>query len=58
MRVIDGARTLYQEGSVASMRTPDELIRLYTGGGSLKRGHLDVLRHARGAWRHPARHHV
>ncbi len=36
--VIDGARKLYQEGSVASMRTPDELIKLYTGGGSLKPG--------------------
>lgn len=36
--VIDGARMLYQEGSVASMRTPEELIRLYTGGGKLKPG--------------------
>ena len=36
--VIDGARTLYQEGSVASMRTPEELIRLYTGGGSMNAG--------------------
>ncbi|MGE3150904.1 MAG: DUF2848 domain-containing protein [Pseudorhodoplanes sp.] len=35
---IDGERRLYQEGSVASMRTPDELIRLYTGGGALKAG--------------------
>ncbi len=36
--VIDGARVLYQEGSVAAMRTPDELIGLYTGGGSLEAG--------------------
>jgi hypothetical protein len=36
--VIGGARTLYQEGSVAAMRAPDELIKLYTGGGSLKEG--------------------
>lgn len=36
--VIDGARKLYQEGSVASMRTPDELIKLYTGGANLKPG--------------------
>ena len=31
-------RQLYQEGSVAAMRTPEELIRLYTGGGKLKSG--------------------
>ena len=36
--VIDGVRARYQEGSVASMRTPDELIRLYAGGGGLKAG--------------------
>ena len=36
--VIDGTRTLYQEGSVAAMRTPEQLIELYTGGGSLKPG--------------------
>ncbi len=35
---IAGERKLYQEGSVASMRTPDELIRLYAGGGGLKPG--------------------
>jgi hypothetical protein len=35
---IGGERQLYQEGSVAAMRTPDELIRLYTGGGKLKPG--------------------
>jgi hypothetical protein len=36
--VIGGARTLYQEGSVAAMRTPQELMRLYTGGADLKAG--------------------
>ena len=35
---IGGKRELYQEGSVASMRTPDELMKLYTGGGKLKAG--------------------
>jgi hypothetical protein len=35
---IGGERKLYQEGSVASMRAPAELIKLYTGGGSLKDG--------------------
>jgi hypothetical protein len=35
---IGGERKLYQEGSVAAMRNPDELIRLYTGGGKLKPG--------------------
>jgi hypothetical protein len=30
-----GKRRLYQEGSVATMRPPQELIRLYTGGGDL-----------------------
>ena len=35
---IGGERKLYQEGSVAAMRTPEELIRLYTGGGKLKPG--------------------
>ncbi|MGP0090490.1 MAG: DUF2848 domain-containing protein [Xanthobacteraceae bacterium] len=32
------ARTLYQEGPVTTMRAPEELIRLYSGGGSLKTG--------------------
>ena len=29
----DGVRTLYQEGSVAAMRTPDDLIARYAGDG-------------------------
>jgi hypothetical protein len=33
-----GERKLYQEGSVATMRSPDELIKLYTGGGQLPTG--------------------
>jgi Protein of unknown function (DUF2848) len=33
-----GARQLYQEGSVATMRTPDDLIARYTGAGSLPVG--------------------
>ena len=37
--VPDGAkRRLYQEGSVTNMRSPEELIRLYTGGDKLKAG--------------------
>jgi Protein of unknown function (DUF2848) len=35
--VAGGRRRLYQEGAVAAMRAPDELIRLY-GGGSLAAG--------------------
>lgn len=31
-------RTLYQEGSVATMRTPDDLIGRYAGGNSLPAG--------------------
>jgi hypothetical protein len=34
----DGKRRLYQEGSVTTMRPPDELIRLYTGGAELPPG--------------------
>jgi hypothetical protein len=34
----DGKRRLYQEGSVAAMRSPEELIRLYTGGDKLPQG--------------------
>lgn len=34
----NGKRTLYQEGSVATMRTPDDLIKRYTGAGSLPVG--------------------
>ena len=30
-----GERQLYQEGFVATMRPPEELIKLYTGGGTL-----------------------
>jgi len=34
----NGKRALYQEGSVASMRTPDDLIKRYTGAASLPAG--------------------
>ena len=34
----NGKRSLYQEGSVASMRTPDDLIKRYAGAGSLPVG--------------------
>ena len=33
-----GKRRLYQEGSVTNMRSPEELIKLYTGGDTLKSG--------------------
>jgi hypothetical protein len=33
-----GARRLYQEGPVAAMRAPEELIRLYTGADTLATG--------------------
>jgi hypothetical protein len=33
-----GKRRLYQEGPVTTMRAPEELIRLYTGGGALSPG--------------------
>jgi hypothetical protein len=33
-----GARRLYQEGPVTNMRSPEELIRLYTGGDRLAPG--------------------
>jgi biotin operon repressor len=36
--VRNGARKLYQEGSVTAMRTPAELIAGYTGGGKLPVG--------------------
>ena len=37
--VTGGARRLYQKGSVAAMRTPDDLIQRYTeGGGALTAG--------------------
>jgi hypothetical protein len=35
---IDGKRMLYQEGTLASMRTPADLISLYTGGKTLEPG--------------------
>jgi 2-keto-4-pentenoate hydratase/2-oxohepta-3-ene-1,7-dioic acid hydratase in catechol pathway len=34
----NGKRSLYQEGSVATMRTPDDLIKRYTGASSLPAG--------------------
>jgi hypothetical protein len=33
-----GARRLYQEGPVTNMRSPEELIKLYTGGDKLPAG--------------------
>ncbi len=33
-----GQRRLYQEGSVANMRSPEDLIRRYTGGDTLPSG--------------------
>jgi hypothetical protein len=33
-----GKRRLYQEGPVTNMRSPEELIKLYTGGDKLKPG--------------------
>lgn len=33
-----GKRRLYQEGPVINMRSPEELIKLYTGGDTLKPG--------------------
>ena len=33
-----GKRRLYQEGPVTNMRSPEELIRLYTGGDKLAPG--------------------
>ena len=33
-----GARRLYQEGPVTNMRSPEELIKLYTGGDRLEPG--------------------
>ena len=34
----DGKRRLYQEGPVTNMRSPEELIKLYTGGDRLAPG--------------------
>ncbi len=36
----EGKRTLYQEGSVAAMRRPQELIELYAGAAGLAEGTL------------------
>jgi 2-keto-4-pentenoate hydratase/2-oxohepta-3-ene-1,7-dioic acid hydratase in catechol pathway len=33
-----GKRRLYQEGSAATMRSPEELIKLYTGSNTLAAG--------------------
>ena len=33
-----GQRRLYQEGPVTNMRSPEELIKLYTGGDKLAPG--------------------
>lgn len=35
---VNGERRLYQEGAVAGMRLPDELIRLYSDSGALPPG--------------------
>lgn len=35
---VDGKRRLYQEGPISTMRSPDELIRLCTGGDTLPKG--------------------
>lgn len=40
---IDGERVLYQEGTLASMRLPEELIAKYTGGGALPERNLMFL---------------
>ena len=50
---IGGARTLYQEGPLAAMRHPDDLIARY--GKALAPEHDHVLRHARREGRHPPR---
>jgi 2-keto-4-pentenoate hydratase/2-oxohepta-3-ene-1,7-dioic acid hydratase in catechol pathway len=36
--VTGGERVLYQEGALAMMRPPDDLMQRYTGGGTLHRG--------------------
>ena len=53
-----GKRRLYQEGPVTNMRSPEELIKLYTGGDKLASRHRDVLRHLRGARRDFVFRHV
>ena len=42
-----GARVLYQEGPVAAMIDPRDLLARYTQGRPARRQHADVLRHAR-----------
>lgn len=37
---IDGERVLYQEGALAAMRLPEELIAKYTDGGALPEANL------------------
>ena len=51
--VIGGERVLYQEGALALMRTPDDLIARYTGGGSTDARHRHDERHAQCHRRHP-----
>ena len=48
---IDGRRAAYQEGTLAGMRTPADLISRL--GKPLVAGHRDVLRHAGRHRRHP-----
>ena len=51
--MIGGERVLYQEGSLALMRTPDDLIARYTaGGGSHEGRHGHDERHAQCHRRH------
>ena len=40
---IDGERVLYQEGTLAAMRSPEELIGTYTDGGELPEANLMFL---------------
>ncbi len=49
--VIDGERVLYQEGALALMRTPDDLMQRY--GKPLTPGHGHDERHAQCHRRHP-----
>ena len=49
---IGGARRLYQEGAVAALRPPAELMARYAAPQIRPRtGHRDVLRHLAGPWR-------
>ena len=49
--VIDGERVLYQEGALALMRTPDDLMQRY--GTAAEAGHHHDERHAQCHRRHP-----